>query len=482
MLFCPKCGTKNKTTYNFCHKCGTKIKYSIEDIKPTKKEAIEYKINDFITLKLEKEKTVIYVKDEKFLQCKYLLIDIPKENFEDFDEFMSIDDVSEKLDHTLEINENYNQLTPEIEFWGHCSNLEAWFENFYDTSLLHSNLAFPLLKKLTDVGDPKARRVFKDEIAERLTNIHTNVAHYLIRENYLEYFNNEEIELLMEILFEQIENKFKKKQKAILENIEIEPLLDIIKVNIIKSKTFLINQLKPIEKINQETHMGFLYEENKVIALGFNRCELELLPTSIGDFKNLEELYITENRLKNLPESLGNLLTLKILNLSDNHIIELPNEIGNLINLKELHLNHNVIQFLPDSISGLINLEILSIWGNQLRILPRNINEMDSLKVLGLSFNQLEDFPNFTSGFRNLEILDLSNNAIKTIPEGICNLKSLKALWLNNNPINFLPQSLLDLQYLTDLYIINTPLAFNKELDKKNIFYNLEKKGINIWK
>ncbi|NVM35440.1 MAG: leucine-rich repeat domain-containing protein [Candidatus Lokiarchaeota archaeon] len=482
MLFCPKCGTRNKTTYNYCRKCGTKIKYSIDNIKPATKELTEYKINEFITLKLEKGKTVIYVKDEKFLQCKYLLIEIPKDNLKDFDDFMSIDDVSEKLDHTLERNMNYIQIAPEIEFWGHCSNLQAWSENFYDTSLLHSNLAFPLLKKLADVGDPKARRVFKDEIVEKLMNIHTNVAQYLIRENYLEYFDNEENELLMEILFEQIEKKLKKKQSFILEDTEIEALLDIIKVNINKSKTFLVNQLKSVEKINKKTHIGFSYENNRIITLGFNRCGLEILPTSIGDFENLEELYMTENRLIYLPKSLGNLKNLNILNLNDNNIIELPEEIGNLINLKELHINHNIIQILPDSISKLKSLEIFSIWGNQLRFLPQNINEMDSLRVLGLSFNQLEDFPNLMSVFPNLEILDLSNNKIKKIPENIKYLESLKILWLNNNPIKTIPESLLDLQSLTDLYMINTPIEIEKDRELKKILIYLEGNGINIWK
>ena len=62
MLFCPRSGTRNKTTYNYCRKCGKKIKYSIEDTKSSKKEFIEFKINNYITLKLEKGKTVIYVK------------------------------------------------------------------------------------------------------------------------------------------------------------------------------------------------------------------------------------------------------------------------------------------------------------------------------------------------------------------------------------------------------------------------------------
>ncbi|MFW9940805.1 MAG: leucine-rich repeat domain-containing protein [Candidatus Thorarchaeota archaeon] len=481
MLFCPKCGARNRTTYNYCRKCGTKIKFSVEDIKPAKKEISEYKINNFITLKLENGKSVIYVKNEKFLQCKYLLIEIPKDNVEDFDGFMSIDDVSEKLDHSLENKMNYDQLRPEIEFWGHCSNLEAWSENNYDTSLLHSNLAFPLLKKLTDMGDPIAQRVFKDEIAERLTHLYTNVAQYLIQENYLEYFNDEEIRLMIEILFEQIEKRFKKKLSD-LDYDELEALLDIIKTNLTNSKTFLINRLKPADIVTKETHMGFYYVNASVISIGFNRCGLKSLPSSIGIFKSLEELYMTENRLKYLPKSIGNLKTLKILNLSDNHLIQIPNEIGNLINLKELYLNHNVLQFLPETISNLVKLEIFSIWGNQLKNLPKKINQMNSLKVLGLSFNQLEEFPNMISGFRNLETLDLSNNKIKTIPKNINVLKSIKTIWLNNNPISTIPESLLDLHNLTALYLVNTPIAIKKDTAVNKILNCLEENDINIWK
>ncbi|MFX1376813.1 MAG: leucine-rich repeat domain-containing protein [Promethearchaeota archaeon] len=482
MLFCPKCGARNRTTYNFCRRCGTKIKFSIEDIKPTQKKSLEFKINDFITLKLENGKTVIYVKDEKFLQCKYLLIEIPKDSLEDFDEFMSIDDVSEKLDHSLESNIDINQLTPEIEFWGHCSNLQTWSENLYDTSLLHSNLAFPLLKKLTDVGDPLAKRVFKDEIGERLANPYTNVAYYLIQENYLEYFNREEIKLLMEILFEQIEDRFKKKHSSNLDIVEIETLLSIIKTNLISSNIFLINPLKSVDKINKETHLGFIFEQYKVISLCLNRCGLITLPFSIGNFKNLEELYLTENRLNSLPESIGNLTNLKLLNLSDNHLIRLPDEIGNLSNLKELHLNHNILQILPETIHKLSKLEIISIWGNQLKTLPKCMHQLESLKVLGLSFNQLEEFPELKSGFENLEVLDLSNNKIKILPENINNLKALKALWLNNNPIITISESLLDLHSLTDLYLVNTPLTSKKTIEINHILNLLEDKDINIWK
>lgn len=60
------------------------------------------------------------------MQCKFLLLNIPVEKINFLDE---------------------------IEFWGHCSNLQVWAENNYDTRLLHRNLSSPLLKQLSDLGD-----------------------------------------------------------------------------------------------------------------------------------------------------------------------------------------------------------------------------------------------------------------------------------------------------------------------------------------
>ncbi|MFX1392338.1 MAG: Rab family GTPase [Promethearchaeota archaeon] len=121
-----------------------------------------YKINDFITLKLENDATKIYIKNEKFLQCKYHLINIRIDKIEDFDEIHSIDEMSEFLDKNLEVQSPHCfSVTPEEEFWGYCSNLQAWAENKYDSRLIHRNLAFPLLRKLTEAGDPMAKKILK---------------------------------------------------------------------------------------------------------------------------------------------------------------------------------------------------------------------------------------------------------------------------------------------------------------------------------
>jgi tetratricopeptide (TPR) repeat protein len=86
----------------------------------------------------------------------------------------------------------------EVEFWGHCSNLQAWAENHYDTRLLHRNLAFPLLKALAKGGDRKAKIRFKEEIAKRLSSGIKSVILYLFEGGYLKYLSLEELECVLE--------------------------------------------------------------------------------------------------------------------------------------------------------------------------------------------------------------------------------------------------------------------------------------------
>ncbi|MHA1343572.1 MAG: hypothetical protein ACTSQG_06280, partial [Promethearchaeota archaeon] len=153
----------------------------------------EFKVNKYITLKLEGEETVIYITGERFIQCKFLLLNIPIKKLSSFDEIESIDEATDKLDHSLEPwDGREDKIPPEVEFWGHCSNLQVWYEYNYDTRLLHSNLAFPLLKKLTEAGDILAKRVFKEEIAKRVQRGYLPTIRYLFAEGYGKYLTNEE--------------------------------------------------------------------------------------------------------------------------------------------------------------------------------------------------------------------------------------------------------------------------------------------------
>lgn len=152
----------------------------------------EFKINEYLNLKLEGGLTKIYIAGDYFNHCKYLLINIPHDEIEEWDRFDSIDEVAETLDHSMEGAIEYN-IPPETEFWAHCSNIQTWVENGYDTRLLHKNLAFEMLYELTKAGDRQARRVFKEEVAERFQSGHMPVMIYLLNMGYFLYFTREEL-------------------------------------------------------------------------------------------------------------------------------------------------------------------------------------------------------------------------------------------------------------------------------------------------
>ena len=163
-----------------------------------------YILNDYLKLKYENGQSNVYVEDNYFRQCAYLLINIAKDEIEDFDEIVSIDDVENKLSHELHGVSNIQRkkknygIDPKQEFIAHCSNMQAWVENDYNTQILHRTIAFPLLKKLVEVGDPKAKRAYKEELAHRLESNELNVVLFLIKNKNLKDLNEEELEMIID--------------------------------------------------------------------------------------------------------------------------------------------------------------------------------------------------------------------------------------------------------------------------------------------
>jgi hypothetical protein len=161
----------------------------------------EFQVNEFISLKLVGGYTQIFMEGKLFKQCKYLFL-INPERAEQQEEIDSIDEVSSlyKSDLEKDIKPEDIGITKEQEFWGHCSNLQTWAENNYDSRILHRNLAFPLLKRLAEIGDPTAQKVFKDEVAERFASGFFPVMGFLFQDNYLDYLTSEEFSTLLDTL------------------------------------------------------------------------------------------------------------------------------------------------------------------------------------------------------------------------------------------------------------------------------------------
>ena len=177
------------------------------------KKISEFRINEYFSLRLyDGEEPTIYVSGVPFMQCAFLLLNIEVNKVSEFDEIKSIDEAAEKLDASMENEEDAYEfnIPPETKFWGHSSNLQVWYENDYNTKLLHSNLAFPLLKRLTEAGDPLAKRVFLEEIMKRYENGTKKTREFLELEGFLRYLpldvqlhivlNDDDYNTLMEYL------------------------------------------------------------------------------------------------------------------------------------------------------------------------------------------------------------------------------------------------------------------------------------------
>lgn len=109
---------------------------------PPIEDNLEYEINKDVKLKYDKErnKTIIYVHNKEVLMCKKVLGTLGNiENVKSIDDFIKKNKpVREK-----------NLISPKEEFWGHCSNIQVWFENDLKPELIHSLIAKTLLGELS---------------------------------------------------------------------------------------------------------------------------------------------------------------------------------------------------------------------------------------------------------------------------------------------------------------------------------------------
>lgn len=288
----------------------------------------EFRINQFIVLKLEDEKTNIYVNDELFSQCKYLLLNILIEDIISIDEIRSIDEAAESLSHSSEPRpwENPTRISPEVEFWGHCSNLQVWVENDYNTKLIHRSLAFPLLKKLANVGDVKAKEIFIEEIAKRYKNGTGSTKNFLIEEEYLHFLTNDEFWSIFPeetIILREIEKRTK------------------IKSRIYTSKEeYFFN---PSDK----NHLGFSLKNDNIEAMVFYKCtkikteDWDWIIDKLSHLKYLKIIGIEDCGLKFLPKAVEN-TSIEILLIGGNNYESLPKRLNNLKNLKIIEVDKNL--------------------------------------------------------------------------------------------------------------------------------------------
>lgn len=257
----------------------------------------EFRINKYLSLKLEMDGTIdIYVENQKFMTCKHIILGIPIKYPKKINNFESIDEFVRKYEVALnETKAEAKEIPAENAFWAHCSNMQVWYESNYDTRVLHSELAFPLLKKLSYAGDPVAQKVFKEEIAKRMESGYLPVILFLLSENYVYYFLNEEERTTLfsniesslgQILTLNLKKEIKMKKKTsyslpiirlIMQNNKMPNIKDILK-----------NQILNILRKGKKEEFNHLISIDRIFDM-FNFIEISQFLWSSSDFKRIME-------------------------------------------------------------------------------------------------------------------------------------------------------------------------------------------------
>ncbi len=126
-------------------------------------------INEHMDMRWHEGKPRIFIDDKPFMHCAFLVVAV--DTADPANEQATVDDLAARPGaRRLEGRDAMTEygLTKDDVLWGFYSSIVGWVESGYNTQVIHTNLAFPLLRELARVGDPKAKRVLKGEIHDRL--------------------------------------------------------------------------------------------------------------------------------------------------------------------------------------------------------------------------------------------------------------------------------------------------------------------------
>lgn len=152
----------------------------------------------------------------------------------------------------------------------------------------------------------------------------------------------------------------------------------------------------------------------------------------IGEFKNLQVLFINNCKLSKISDEIEHLTGLFYLNINNNSISIINERIEQLNKIVRLELSNNKIIDIS-VLNNLINLIDLRLMENQIfDISP--IENLNSLIKLDLSYNQISDI-SFLKNLNKIKYLYLSANRIYDISI-LKDLKNLDELYLDSNSIS----------------------------------------------
>lgn len=150
--------------------------------------------------------------------------------------------------------------------------------------------------------------------------------------------------------------------------------------------------LSQTDRLFESLEAALQVHPDSVYRLDLSRASLKAVPTEILQFKNLQELNLSKNKLTDLPSNFV-FANIEVLNLTKNKFEIFPQVICKNTNLKQLFLGKNHISEIPECIGNLSELVIFDIWFNTISVIPDSITQLKKLKSFDLrGMNYSDEF------------------------------------------------------------------------------------------
>ncbi|MFX0103006.1 MAG: leucine-rich repeat domain-containing protein [Candidatus Hodarchaeota archaeon] len=213
-------------------------------------------------------------------------------------------------------------------------------------------------------------------------------------------------------------------------------LVEVNGISIVKKESEALKSLENVIKRHltvastvDYSVVGFMVENNHVIALGLYGCNLNAFPRELFVFSRLRKLNLWNNQIQEIPPSIDTLKHLENLNLEANQLANLPDELFSLP-MKKLYLGDNKLTVLPEGIGNFKGtLTYLNLYKNKLTTLPKALFTLTLLETLGLSHNNLERIPDDLLALRSLVRLTLEGMNLIYVPDTLDSLPKLIELY-----------------------------------------------------
>ncbi|XP_069593640.1 volume-regulated anion channel subunit LRRC8D [Ranitomeya imitator] len=187
-----------------------------------------------------------------------------------------------------------------------------------------------------------------------------------------------------------------------------------------------------------------------VAELELHNCELERIPHAIFSLSNLQELDLKLNSIRTIEEviSFQHLKRLTCLKLWHNKIVSIPQSISQVKNLEYLYLSNNKLETLPVALFHLQKLRHLDVSYNCISVIPLEIGLLQNLQYLHATGNKVDILPKTLFKCIKLRTLCLGQNCISSLPEKIGHLVQLTHLELKGNCLDRLPSQIIQCRLL----------------------------------